>query len=64
MIDHLLGRPSTGLKRVQVLLVIAFWSWILKKGDKRGPARRIPALRWLDKHARTCLPSIYMHTWY
>jgi hypothetical protein len=44
MIDHLLGRPSTRLKRLQVLLVLAFWGSVLRSGPRNGP-RRVPVLR-------------------
>lgn len=33
MIDHVLGKPSPAFKRVQVFLVIMFWSWRLYVGD-------------------------------
>ncbi|KAI0675288.1 alpha/beta-hydrolase [Trametes maxima] len=37
MIDHLLGRPSVGWKRTQVILVIIFWFWRILRGDPNGP---------------------------
>ncbi|KAI0358414.1 alpha/beta-hydrolase [Trametes cingulata] len=37
MIDHLLGRPSIGWKRTQVILVIIFWFWRILRGDPNGP---------------------------
>ncbi|KAI8993039.1 Alpha/Beta hydrolase protein [Trametes punicea] len=37
MIDHLLGRPSVGWKRTQVILVIIFWFWRILHGDPNGP---------------------------
>ena len=46
MIDHLLGRPSTKLKRVQIFSVILFWLWFLVTGNRDGPSplvRRINA---------------------
>ncbi|PWN46262.1 alpha/beta-hydrolase [Ceraceosorus guamensis] len=55
MIDHLLGRPSTRLKRLQVLLVIAFWSWVLKAGGRDGP-KRVPGTLWLSKWGRRWSP--------
>ena len=39
MIDHLLGRPSTSLKRLQVLAVLLGWSIVLKKAPRDGPKR-------------------------
>lgn len=50
MIDHLLGRPSTKLKRAQVFSVILFWLYFLLTGNRNGP-KRIPLIRWLNKHA-------------
>ncbi|TKY86502.1 hypothetical protein EX895_004651 [Sporisorium graminicola] len=38
MIDHLLGRPSTRLKRVQIFSVIFFWLWFLVTGNRDGPS--------------------------
>ncbi|SJX62317.1 related to hormone-sensitive lipase [Sporisorium reilianum f. sp. reilianum] len=38
MIDHLLGRPSTKLKRVQIFSVILFWLWFLVTGNRDGPS--------------------------
>ncbi len=42
MIDHLLGRPSTKLKRVQIFSVILFWLWFAASGkrDARSPLIR------------------------
>ncbi|KAI9373861.1 Alpha/Beta hydrolase protein [Aspergillus egyptiacus] len=37
MIDHVLGRPSTKFRKVQVLVVFLFWSFYLRKGNKHGP---------------------------
>lgn len=53
MIDHLLGRPSTRLKRVQVLIVLAFWGAILRTGPKEGH-RQIPYVRRLNAWASAC----------
>lgn len=50
MIDHLLGRPSTGLKRLQVLLVLTFWGWVLGKGPRDGP-QKVPFARRLNQYA-------------
>ncbi|PYH90770.1 alpha/beta-hydrolase [Aspergillus ellipticus CBS 707.79] len=41
MIDHLLGRPSTKFRKIQVLAVFLFWSLYLFRGNKHGP----PVLR-------------------
>ncbi|CAN8103426.1 unnamed protein product [Discula destructiva] len=45
MIDHVLGRPSTKSRRLQVLAVLAFWSAYLFKGHKHGP----PLARFFSK---------------
>ncbi|KAG6014807.1 hypothetical protein E4U43_006087 [Claviceps pusilla] len=37
MLDHVLGRPSTKSRRIQVLAVISFWSVYLYRGNKHGP---------------------------
>lgn len=37
MIDHVLGRPSTRFRKVQVLAVFIFWSYYLLRGNKHGP---------------------------
>lgn len=55
MIDHLLGRPSTSLKRLQVLAVLALWATILRKTPRQGP-KRLTWLRWADKHASRFAP--------
>ncbi|KAL4879176.1 CLN3 protein-domain-containing protein [Aspergillus karnatakaensis] len=34
---HVLGRPSTKFRKVQVLAVFVFWSYYLFKGNKHGP---------------------------
>ncbi|KAI0328607.1 alpha/beta-hydrolase [Cubamyces sp. BRFM 1775] len=47
MIDHLLGRPSVGWKRAQVILVIIFWFWRILRGDPNGPR-----LLWLRRANR------------
>ncbi|KAF3766043.1 alpha/beta-hydrolase [Cryphonectria parasitica EP155] len=49
MIDHVLGRPSTKSRRLQVLAVLAFWSAYLLKGHKHGP----PLARFFSKMAFT-----------
>ncbi|KAL3439381.1 CLN3 protein-domain-containing protein [Aspergillus tetrazonus] len=35
--DHVLGRPSTRFRKVQVLAVFLFWSYNLLRGNKHGP---------------------------
>jgi hypothetical protein len=55
MIDHLLGRPSTRLKRLQVLLVLSFWALVLGKGPRQGP-RKIPLARRLNDFATRYSP--------
>ncbi|KAL8398856.1 hypothetical protein RB596_007641 [Gaeumannomyces avenae] len=37
MLDHVLGRPSTKSRRLQVLAVLSFWTAYLVKGNKHGP---------------------------
>ncbi|OOF99561.1 hypothetical protein ASPCADRAFT_1236 [Aspergillus carbonarius ITEM 5010] len=37
MIDHVLGRPSTKFRKIQVLAVFLFWSLYLFRGNKHGP---------------------------
>ncbi|EPS28297.1 hypothetical protein PDE_03243 [Penicillium oxalicum 114-2] len=37
MIDHVLGRPSTRFRKIQVFAVVSFWSLYLLKADKHGP---------------------------
>ncbi|SPO38009.1 related to hormone-sensitive lipase [Pseudozyma flocculosa] len=55
MIDHLLGRPSTRLKRLQVLSVICFWLWYLATGNPNGP-RRIPIVSLLNRRLKRFTP--------
>ncbi|OAA44085.1 Alpha/beta hydrolase fold-3 [Beauveria brongniartii RCEF 3172] len=45
MIDHVLGRPSTKSRRLQVLAVLALWSVYLHKGGAHGP----PGIRHLSR---------------
>ncbi|KAI5925454.1 Alpha/Beta hydrolase protein [Camillea tinctor] len=45
MIDHVLGRPSVKSRRLQVLAVLAFWSFYLSRGHRHGP----PLIRYLSK---------------
>lgn len=53
MIDHVLGRPSSRFRKVQVLLAVLFWSGYLLLGNPHGP----PGLRrlsdWLYKRRLT-----------
>ncbi|BFZ59297.1 hypothetical protein YB2330_000303 [Saitoella coloradoensis] len=49
MIDHLLGRPSTDLKRLQVLLVALSWLFFLRKGHPNGPPLLRHFFRWLSR---------------
>ncbi|KAH8705665.1 Alpha/Beta hydrolase protein [Talaromyces proteolyticus] len=44
MIDHVLGRPSTQFRKIQVFTVVLFWSLYLFKGNNHGP----PGLRALS----------------
>lgn len=37
MIDHVLGRPSSKSRRLQVLAVLSFWTFYLYRGHKHGP---------------------------
>lgn len=55
MIDHLLGRPSTRLKRFQVLLVLSFWGWILRIGPRDGPSK-IPFVKRMNAYAKRFTP--------
>ncbi|KIX07482.1 uncharacterized protein Z518_02135 [Rhinocladiella mackenziei CBS 650.93] len=45
MIDHVLGRPSSQFRKVQVFAVVSFWSLYLLTGDKHGP----PILRLVSQ---------------
>ncbi|KAI1340087.1 alpha/beta-hydrolase [Xylariaceae sp. FL0016] len=45
MLDHVLGRPSVKSRRLQVLAVLAFWSFYLYRGDRHGP----PLVRLFSK---------------
>lgn len=46
MIDHVLGRPSTKSRRLQVLAVLSLWGLYLHKGANHGP----PGLRTLSRY--------------
>ncbi|KAL2414872.1 hypothetical protein ABEF95_006186 [Exophiala dermatitidis] len=37
MIDHVLGRPSSQFRKVQVFAVVSFWSLYLLRGHRHGP---------------------------
>ncbi|KAL7623721.1 hypothetical protein AAE478_005274 [Parahypoxylon ruwenzoriense] len=54
MLDHVLGRPSVKSRRLQVLAVLAFWSFYLFKGHRHGP----PFVRYLSK-----ISSKVLTTW-
>ncbi|KAM3430853.1 hypothetical protein NHJ13734_007561 [Beauveria thailandica] len=53
MIDHVLGRPSTKSRRLQVLAVLALWSVYLHKGGAHGP----PGIRHLSRFCTGRLTS-------
>ncbi|PGH12808.1 hypothetical protein AJ79_04032 [Helicocarpus griseus UAMH5409] len=44
MIDHVLGRPSTQFRKIQVFAVVSFWSLYLLRGNNHGP----PGIRLLS----------------
>lgn len=46
MIDHVLGRPSTKFRKIQVCAVVLFWSMYLLRGNKHGP----PVMRNVSSH--------------
>ncbi|KAL9934276.1 hypothetical protein V8E36_006732 [Tilletia maclaganii] len=52
MLDHILGRPSTRLKRAQVIFVLCFSSLSLLYGDRDGP-HRLQLIRWLNRQAKS-----------
>ncbi|KAK2861359.1 hypothetical protein FQN49_004288 [Arthroderma sp. PD_2] len=35
--DHVLGRPSTQFRKIQVFAVVSFWTLYLLRGNKNGP---------------------------
>ncbi|OKL62073.1 hypothetical protein UA08_02953 [Talaromyces atroroseus] len=45
---HVLGRPSTQFRKIQVLAVVSFWFSYLVRGDSHGP----PGLRLLSSRLR------------
>ncbi|ODH51843.1 hypothetical protein GX48_02087 [Paracoccidioides brasiliensis] len=44
MIDHVLGRPSTQFRKIQVFAVVSFWLLYLLRGNNHGP----PGIRLLS----------------
>ncbi|PGH23484.1 hypothetical protein AJ80_02438 [Polytolypa hystricis UAMH7299] len=44
MIDHVLGRPSTQFRKIQVFAVVSFWVLYLLRGNNHGP----PGVRLLS----------------
>ncbi|KAI1374740.1 alpha/beta-hydrolase [Hypoxylon crocopeplum] len=54
MLDHVLGKPSVKSRRLQVLAVLAFWSFYLFKGHRHGP----PLVRYFSK-----ISSRVLTTW-
>ncbi|KAJ1572124.1 hypothetical protein NDA15_005388 [Ustilago hordei] len=52
MIDHLLGRPSTKLKRIETFSVILFWLTYLLSGNASGPT---PFIRRLNARVKKVL---------
>ncbi|TQS33489.1 hypothetical protein Golomagni_06164, partial [Golovinomyces magnicellulatus] len=53
MIDHVLGRPSSKSRRLQVLAVLSFWTVYLYKGGRHGP----PGIKDLSKYFTKYLTS-------
>ncbi|KAJ3300190.1 hypothetical protein HK104_003418 [Borealophlyctis nickersoniae] len=47
MLDHALGRPSAGLKRLEVIAVALFSAYILRRGPESDPKLRI--VQWINK---------------
>ncbi|KAE8378336.1 CLN3 protein-domain-containing protein [Aspergillus bertholletiae] len=45
-VNHVLGRPSTKFRKIQVLAVFLFWSTYLLRGNKHGP----PIIRSVSSH--------------
>ncbi|CAO1613921.1 unnamed protein product [Parajaminaea phylloscopi] len=61
MIDHLIGRPSTSLKRLQVLAVLALWGSVLRARGRRRDGQAITSarsrlFRWADRKAARYSP--------
>ncbi|TQV91654.1 lipase [Cordyceps javanica] len=53
MIDHVLGRPSTKSRRLQVLAVLSLWGLYLHKGSSHGP----PGIRHISRLLSSRLTS-------
>lgn len=53
MIDHVLGRPSTKSRRLQVLAVLSLWGLYLQKGGNHGP----PGIRHISRYFSNRLTS-------
>ncbi|KAL2205140.1 alpha/beta-hydrolase [Sarocladium strictum] len=53
MIDHVLGRPSSKSRRMQVLAVLSFWGFYLYKGHRHGPPGTKPISRLLSARLTT-----------
>ncbi|KAK9324262.1 Alpha/Beta hydrolase protein [Lipomyces orientalis] len=51
MIDHILGRPSQSIKKVQVLVVACFWVAYIVRGPRHGPPIIWAISKFLSKHA-------------
>ncbi|VUC20601.1 unnamed protein product [Clonostachys rosea] len=65
MIDHVLGRPSTKSRRLQVLAVLSFWTVYLYRGDRHGPpgAKRLSRLfsKRLTAWQTVALTMLYLY---
>ncbi|CAI6098677.1 unnamed protein product [Clonostachys chloroleuca] len=65
MIDHVLGRPSTKSRRLQVLAVLSFWTVYLYRGDRHGPpgAQRLSRLfsKRLTAWQTVALTMLYLY---
>ncbi|KAK0386370.1 hypothetical protein NLU13_6207 [Sarocladium strictum] len=53
MIDHVLGRPSSKSRRLQVLAVLSFWGFYLYRGHRHGPPGAKPISRLLSNRLTT-----------
>ncbi|KAK9239043.1 Alpha/Beta hydrolase protein [Lipomyces kononenkoae] len=51
MIDHILGRPSQSIKKVQVLVVACFWVAYIMRGPRHGPPVINAISKFLSRHA-------------
>jgi acetyl esterase/lipase len=51
MLDHLLGKPSSGIKRIQTILWICVALFYIKRGPSQGPAWFRNANRTLSKYS-------------